>query len=52
MLVTDIRGFTAFTETSSPEHVLDVLNAYFDEMTEAIFGWGGTLVGYRGDGPS
>jgi class 3 adenylate cyclase len=47
---TDIRGFTAFTETSPPEQVLDVLNAYFDEMIEAIFGWGGTLVGYRGDG--
>jgi adenylate cyclase len=50
IMFTDIRGFTAFTETRPPEHVLDVLNAYFDEMIEAIFGWGGTLVGYRGDG--
>jgi len=50
IMFTDIRGFTAFTESTSPERVLEVLNAYFDEMIEAIFGWGGTLVGYRGDG--
>lgn len=50
IMFTDIRGFTAFTETSSPDRVLEVLNTYFDEMIDAIFGWGGTLVGYRGDG--
>jgi adenylate cyclase len=50
IMFTDIRGFTAFTETSPPHRVLEILNAYFDEMIEAIFAWGGTLVGYRGDG--
>ena len=30
--------------------MLEILNQYFDEMIEAIFAWGGTLVGYRGDG--
>ena len=49
-MFTDIRGFTAFTETSPPDRVLEILNQYFDEMIEAIFAWGGTLVGYRGDG--
>ena len=32
------------------DRVLEILNQYFDEMIEAIFAWGGTLVGYRGDG--
>ena len=50
IMFTDIRGFTAFTETSPPDRVLEILNQYFDEMIEAIFAWGGTLVGYRGDG--
>jgi class 3 adenylate cyclase len=50
IMFTDIRGFTTFTETAPPDRVLEILNAYFDEMIEAVFGWGGTLVGYRGDG--
>jgi adenylate cyclase len=50
IMFTDIRGFTTFAETTPPDRVLQILNAYFDEMIEAIFGWGGTLVGYRGDG--
>jgi adenylate cyclase len=50
VMFTDIRGFTSFSETAAPERVLEVLNEYFDEMIDAIFGWGGTLVGYRGDG--
>jgi adenylate cyclase len=50
VMFTDIRGFTSFSETTAPERVLEVLNGYFDEMIDAIFSWGGTLVGYRGDG--
>jgi adenylate cyclase len=50
VMFTDVRGFTTFSETAAPERVLEVLNEYFDEMIDAIFGWGGTLVGYRGDG--
>jgi class 3 adenylate cyclase len=50
IMFTDIRGFTTFTETASAELVLELLNDYFDEMIEAIFEHGGTLVGYRGDG--
>jgi adenylate cyclase len=50
IMFTDIRGFTTFTETAPPERVLNLLNRYFDEMIGAIFGYGGTLVGYRGDG--
>ena len=50
IMFTDIRAFTTFTETAPPELVLETLNEYFDEMIEAIFAHGGTLVGYRGDG--
>jgi adenylate cyclase len=50
IMFTDIRGFTTFAEATPPDRVLEILNAYFDEMIEAVFGWGGTLVGYRGDG--
>jgi adenylate cyclase len=50
VMFTDIREFTAFTETTQPERVIDLLNEYFGEMIDAIFDHGGTLVGYRGDG--
>jgi adenylate cyclase len=50
IMFTDVRGFTTFSESTPPERVLEVLNEYFDEVIDAIFGWGGTLVGYRGDG--
>jgi class 3 adenylate cyclase len=50
VMFTDLRGFTAFSEGRPPELVIDALNAYFDETSEAILEHGGTLVGYRGDG--
>jgi adenylate cyclase len=50
VMFTDIRGFTAFTERTQPDRVIDVLNEYFGEMIDAIFHHGGTLVGYLGDG--
>ena len=50
VMFTDIREFTAFTERTQPDRVIDLLNEYFGEMIEAIFHHGGTLVGYLGDG--
>jgi class 3 adenylate cyclase len=50
VMFTDIREFTAFTETTQPDRVIDLLNDYFGEMIDAIFAYEGTLVGYRGDG--
>jgi adenylate cyclase len=50
VMFTDLRGFTAFSERRPPELVIEALNRYFDEMSEAIFEHGGTLVAYRGDG--
>jgi adenylate cyclase len=46
----DIRGFTTFSETRSAEDVIDFLNTYLGEMTDAVLNNGGTLVSYSGDG--
>jgi adenylate cyclase len=50
VMFTDIRGFTAFSESTPPQRVIQLLNEYFGEMIDAIFTHRGTLVGYRGDG--
>jgi len=39
----DLRGFTAFADTSEPEEVMTVLRGYHEEMGEAIEFHGGTL---------
>src|SRR5262249_60348510 len=44
------RCATPSAENRSPESVLDALNRYFDETSDAILEHGGTLVAYRGDG--
>jgi adenylate cyclase len=50
VLFSDIRGFTGFSETRSPETVIDVLNRYLTTMTDVILKHGGTLVTFMGDG--
>ena len=50
VLFSDLRGFTTFAETLPPDQVIDVLNHYLEEMSDAIMDHGGTLVSYMGDG--
>jgi adenylate cyclase len=50
VLFCDLRGFTALAEGLEPADVIDVLNRYLGEMSEAVMGHGGTLVSYLGDG--
>jgi adenylate cyclase len=50
VLFSDIRGFTTFSEQRPPEEVIEILNHYLDEMSNAILDAGGTLVSYIGDG--
>lgn len=50
VLFSDLRGFTTFAETLRPDWVIDVLNKYLEEMSDAIMDHGGTLVAYMGDG--
>ena len=49
-LFTDLRGFTTFAESTPPDRVIDVLNRFFGEMSDAVLDNGGTLVAYLGDG--
>ena len=46
----DLRGFTAFTETSDPEDVMLVINQYHDAMGALVMSYGGTLEHFAGDG--
>lgn len=50
VLFADIRGFTSFAETESPERVVQTLNKYFELMTEAVFAHGGMVDKFLGDG--
>jgi adenylate cyclase len=46
----DLRGFTAFAETSEPEEVMRVLREYHAEMGKLILAHEGTLERFTGDG--
>jgi adenylate cyclase len=49
-MFTDIRGFTTFSEHHPAPQVIDVLNRYLAEMSDAILSHGGTLASFLGDG--
>ena len=46
----DLRGFTAFAETSEPEEIMGVLGEYHAEMGKLIMEHEGTLERFTGDG--
>jgi class 3 adenylate cyclase/CheY-like chemotaxis protein len=46
----DLRGFTAFTESTEPEEVMGVLREYHESLGELIFRYEGTLERFLGDG--
>ncbi|HXD57987.1 MAG TPA: CHASE2 domain-containing protein [Thermoleophilaceae bacterium] len=46
----DLRGFTSVAEHLPAEQVIDILNRYLTEMSDAILEHGGTVVSYMGDG--
>lgn len=50
VLFCDLRGFTTFAEGLTPDGVVETLNCYLAEMTEAIMDHGGAVVSYMGDG--
>ncbi len=45
----DIRGFTAMSETMTPEEIYAQLNEYFEEMCAIIFAYGGYVDKFIGD---
>jgi adenylate cyclase len=50
VLFTDLRGFTSYAERTPPDRVIEVLNRFLGETTDAVLDNGGTLVTYLGDG--
>ena len=50
VLFADIRGFTARSEKSQPEAIIELLNGYFAQMTEVIHKHGGVVDKFIGDG--
>ena len=49
ILVSDIRGFTAMSETLEPSKVVKLLNSFFDKMIDVVFKYNGTLDKIIGD---
>ncbi len=50
VLFCDIRDFTPRAEKEDPENIVAILNAYFEEMSDIIFQFGGMVDKYLGDG--
>jgi len=50
VMFSDLRGFTSFSENQPAAFVIEVVNHYLNEMSEAILAAGGTLIAYMGDG--
>ncbi len=45
----DLRGFTGFSERSTPEEIVAMLNRYFEVAAGVILAEGGTVVQFVGD---
>jgi adenylate cyclase len=49
VLFADLRGSTEWTERTSPEELVFILNTFLGKMTDIIFKYGGTLDKFVGD---
>jgi class 3 adenylate cyclase len=49
VLFADLRGFTSFSERSSPEEVVALLNRYFGVAVPVVLAEGGTVAHFMGD---
>ena len=50
ILVSDLRGFTTMSSSMAPREVLEILNRYFETMTDIIVRHNGTIDEFTGDG--
>jgi class 3 adenylate cyclase len=49
VLMADLHGFTPFTEATSPEQVVTMLNTYYGAAVPVILEMGGTVTQFLGD---
>ncbi len=49
VLFSDLIGFSAISEKYTPGEMVNILSDYFDEMTDQVFSYEGTLCEYVGD---
>jgi adenylate cyclase len=50
ILLTDMRGFTSLSLTSSPAHLVTTLGRYFEAVVDAVQAEGGDVLKFLGDG--
>lgn len=50
ILISDIRGFTALSETMKPKDLVDMLNHYYGVISDIIYEAGGVVIEFLGDG--
>jgi adenylate cyclase len=50
IMFSDIKSFTTYSSTMTPEEISATLNEYFEAMTDIVFKHGGTVDKFIGDG--
>ena len=50
IMICDLRDFTAISDSSPRDDVIDLLNGYFDALAEPIARHGGEILKFMGDG--
>lgn len=50
VMFSDLRGFTAFSETQSEQEVFEALDGYFEVVVQAVEKNGGEVLKFMGDG--
>jgi adenylate cyclase len=50
IMICDLREFTRISDNWPRDDVIDLLNSYFDAMSEPLSRWGGEILKFMGDG--
>ncbi len=50
ILFSDIKNFTGYSSAMTPDHIQELLNEYFEAMTDIVFKYQGTVDKFIGDG--